>query len=51
MGDHLEYDAVATTMGFVIVFTIFCEYCVMRTRKWIKYFNVSDLALTHRARA
>jgi len=52
MGDHLEYDAVATTMGFVIVFTIFCEYCVMRSRKWIKHFNVSDLALTtHRARA
>ena len=41
MGDHLEYDAVATTMGFVIVFTIFCEYCVMRSRKWIKHFNVS----------
>ena len=41
MGDHLEWGAVAATMGFVIVFTIFCEYVVARTRKWIKHFNVS----------
>merc|ERR1711865_383117 len=39
MCDHLEWGAVAATMGFVIVFTIFCEYVVARTRKWIKHFN------------
>jgi hypothetical protein len=39
MGGHMKYDAVAATMGFIIVFTIFCEQCVAHVRDWVEDFN------------
>jgi hypothetical protein len=39
LGEVLQYVDVAGTMLFIIVFTIFCEKFLARTKRWISYFN------------
>jgi hypothetical protein len=40
LGDgHLEYNNVMMTMAGIIVFTVFCEQSLARTKRWITYYN------------
>jgi hypothetical protein len=39
MGGHLEYLPVFSMFTIIMVFTIFCEQCLAKSRSWVEYFN------------
>jgi hypothetical protein len=39
LGGHLEYSNVCLTMAMIIVFTIYCEQCLAKGKRWTEYFS------------